>query len=343
MTDSLVLVTGGSGFIAGHCIVELLRRGFRVRTTVRNLTRQSTVREVIDRAGTTRGAALEFAAADLTRDQGWSDAVAGVDAVMHVASPVRPGKVDDEDEVIGPARDGALRVLRAARDAGVRRVVLTSAFHAAGFGHPHAHARFTEEDWSVLDGPGVDAYGRSKILSERAAWEFVESEGRGLELVTLLPVAVMGPVMGAAISGSNQLVQRMLTGALPGLPRLHIPIVDVRDVAAAHVAAIDSPEAAGQRILVATGEPAIAMAEIADILRSHLGDAAGKVPTRRVPDLVVRVGALVNVELRSVAAELGVVKLVSIDKARRLLDYSPRPAETAIVAAAESMIAAGLV
>ena len=263
--------------------------------------------------------------------------------MLHVASPVRPGKVDDEDEVIGPARDGALRVLRAARDAGVRRVVLTSAFHAVGFGHPHSHDRFTEEDWSVVDGPGVDAYGRSKILSERAAWEFVESERRGLELVTLLPVAVMGPVMGTEISGSNQLIQRLLTGALPGMPRLYIPIVDVRDVAAAHVAAIEAPEASGQRILIASGEPAIGMAKIADTLRSHLGDAAAKVPTRRLPDIVVRVGALFNVELRSVAAELGLVKIVSIDKARRLLNFSPRSAEEAIVAAGKSMIAAKLV
>ena len=172
---------------------------------------------VLGTAGLIRGDALEFIAADLTRDQGWADAVNGVDAVLHVALPVRPGKVDDEDEVIAPARDGALRVLRAARDAGVRRVVLTSAFHAVGFGHPHTHDRFTEADWSVLDGPGVDAYGRSKILSERAAWEFVATEGRGLELVTLLPVAVMGPVMGAEISGSNRLIQRMLTGAMPAI------------------------------------------------------------------------------------------------------------------------------
>jgi nucleoside-diphosphate-sugar epimerase len=343
MTDSLVLVTGGSGFIAGHCIAELLQQGFRVRTTVRSLTREAKVREVLAKAGVTRGSAVEFVAADLTRDEGWADAVAGIDAVLHVASPVRPGKVDDEDEVIGPARDGALRVLRAARDAGVRRVVLTSAFHAAGFGHPHSHDHFTEDDWSIPDGPGVDAYGRSKILSERAAWKFVESEGRGLELVTLLPVAVMGPVMGAEISGSNQLLQRMLTGALPGMPRLYIPIVDVRDVATAHVAAINAPGASGQRFLIASGEPAIAMSTIADTLRARLGDAAAKVPTRQLPNFVVRVGALFNVELRSVAAELGLVKKVSIDKARRVLGFSPRTSEEAIVAAGKSMIAAGLV
>ena len=343
MTDSLVLITGGSGFIAGHCILQLLDHGYRVRTTVRSLTREGSVREVLARAGMTRGDALEFVVADLTRDDGWADAVVGVDTVLHVASPVRPGRVADEDELINPAVDGTLRVLRAARDAGVRRVVLTSAFHAVGFGHPHAHDRFTEDDWSPIDGPGVDAYGRSKILSERAAWEFVASEGRDLELVVLLPVAVMGPLMGTEISGSNRLIQRLLAGEMPGLPRLSIPIVDVRDVAAAHVASIDAPAAAGQRILLASGEPAIAMSAIAAVLRDHLGEAAAKVPTRRIPDLVVRVGALVNVELRSSAAELGLVKQVSIDKARRILGFAPRPSEEAIVAAGTSLVAARLI
>lgn len=343
MTDSLVLVTGGSGFIAGHCILQLLDRGYRVRATIRSLAKEGSVREVLARAGMTRGDALEFVAADLTRDDGWADAVAGVDAVLHVASPVLPGKVADEEEIIGPARDGTLRVLRAASDAGVRRVVLTSAFHAVGFGHPHAHDRFAEDDWSPVDGPGVDAYGRSKILSERAAWEFVASEGRGIELVVLLPVAVMGPLMGSEISGSNQLIQRLLTGAIPALPRLSIPIVDVRDVAAAHVAAIDAPEAAGQRILLASGEPAIAMSAIAATLGDHLGEAAAKVPTRRLADFVVRVGALVNAELRTSAAELGLVKHVSIDKARRILGFAPRPSEEAIAAAGRSLVAAGLV
>jgi nucleoside-diphosphate-sugar epimerase len=343
MTDSLVLVTGGSGFIAGHCILQLLDQGYRVRTTVRSLAREGSVRDVLARAGMTRGDALEFVAADLTRDDGWSHAVVEVDAVLHVASPVQPGTVADEDEVIRPARDGALRVLRAARQDGVRRVVLTSAFHAAGFGHPHAHDRFTEADWSPINGPGVDAYGRSKILSERAAWEFAAGEGRGLELVALLPVAVMGPLMGTEISGSNRLIQRMLTGAMPGMPNLSIPIVDVRDVAAAHVAAIDASDAAGQRILLSSGEPAIAMSAIAATLRTHLGEAAAKVPTRRIPDLVVRVGGLFNAELRSAAAELGLVKHVSIEKARRMLDFAPRTSEEAIVAAGASLVAAGLI
>jgi nucleoside-diphosphate-sugar epimerase len=222
-------------------------------------------------------------------------------------------------------------------------VLLTSAFHAVGFGHPHTHDVFTEQDWSVIDGPGVDAYGRSKILAERAAWDFAAAEGGSTELVTMLPVAVMGPVMGREISGANQLVQRILDGKLPGFPNMYIPIVDVRDVASAHVAAMTAADAAGQRILVADGEPAIAMTRIGAVLRDHLGDAAKRVPTRRIPDVVVRVGALFSTELRSVAAELGLVKRVSDDKARRVLGLQARSSEEAIVAAAESMIAKSLV
>jgi nucleoside-diphosphate-sugar epimerase len=343
MTDRLVLVTGGSGFIAGHVILAALDAGYRVRATVRNLTREPQVRATLADAGMTAGDRLEFVAADLTADDGWAAAMVGVDAVLHVASPVRIGRVDDEDAVIRPAREGALRVLRAARDASVRRVVLTSAFHAVGFGHPHSHGDFTERDWTVLDGPGVDAYGRSKTLAERAAWDFVTTEGRGLELVTLLPVAVMGPVMGSEISGSNHIVQAMLTGGMRRYPRMFIPIVDVRDVAAAHVAALTAPNAAGERILLASGEPAIAMQRIAATLRERLGAAAAKVPTRRVPDLMVRLGALRDANLRPVAADLGFVKRISIAKARGLLDFAPRPSEEAIAAAGASLVAKGLV
>jgi nucleoside-diphosphate-sugar epimerase len=173
-----VLVTGGSGFIAGHCILQLHDQGYVVRTTVRSPKHQSAVRAVLTDAGMANGDALTFVEADLTRDAGWADALSGCDFVLHVASPVHTENVKDEDDVIVPARDGALRVLRAPRDAGVKRVVLTSAFHAVGFGHPHTDRVFTEGDWSVIDGPGVDAYGKSKILAERAAWDFMDPSGQ---------------------------------------------------------------------------------------------------------------------------------------------------------------------
>jgi nucleoside-diphosphate-sugar epimerase len=338
-----VLVTGGSGFIAGHCILQLLEQGYLVRATVRSLDREAAVRAVLADAGASIVDNLTFARADLTKDDGWAEAVEGCDFVLHVASPVHPGHVENENDLIAPAREGTLRVLRSARDGGVKRVVLTSAFHAVGFGHPHNDHVFTEDDWTVLDGPGVDAYGKSKTLAERAAWNFVADEGGGLELTTILPVAVMGPAMGNEVSGSNGIVQRMLAGKLPAYPNVYIPIVDVRDVAAAHVAAMTAPGAAGERILVASDQPAMAMKQIGAILRAHFGEAAGKVPTRTMPDLVVRIAARFNPEFRPIAADLRFVKKVSNQKARQLLGVNPRDPEQAITAAAESLITKSLI
>lgn len=342
MTQQRVLVTGGSGFIAGHCILQLLEQGYLVRATVRSLGREAVVRAVLTDAGMGHADALSFTAADLTDDAGWAEAMTGVGTVLHVASPVRPGHVRNEDELIVPAREGTLRVLRAARHAGVRRVVLTSAFHAVSWGHPHTDHVFTEDDWTVLDGPGVDAYAKSKTLAERAAWDFIATEGGSMELTTLLPVAVMGPVMGADISGSNHLVQAMLNGAMPGFPDLYIPIVDVSDVATAHILAMTTPDAAGGRFLLSNG-PAIAMKEIGAIIKAHLGAAAGSVPTRTIPSIVVRIGALFSAELRAAAPDLGYAKKTSSERARHLLGWQPRDPETAIVAAAQSMVVKNLV
>lgn len=340
---SQVLVTGGSGLIAGHTIIQVLEQGHTVRATLRSLGKEAVARENLQAAGATNLDALTFVAADLMSDAGWDAAVAGVDAVLHLASPVHTGKVRDENEVIAPAREGALRVLRAADAAGVRRVVLTSAFHAVGFGHGHPDHEFTEADWSPLHGPGMDAYGRSKILAERAAWDFMAGSASGMELTTILPVAVMGPVIGRDVSGANHIVQSMLTGSMPGLPNMYVPIVDVRDVASAHVAAMTNPATAGERFLVTTGEPAIALKEVAQILRDELGEAAAKVPTRSIPDLVVRAIALVSAQYKPVAADLGYIKRVSPAKMRDVLGVIPRPAREAIVAAGRSMVERGLV
>lgn len=352
-TTTRVLVTGGSGFIAGHCILQLLAEGHEVRATIRSLAREESVRAVLADAGMVDGHRLTFVAADLTRDEGWGDATGDVSHVLHVASPVRPGHVENEDDVIAPAREGTLRVLRAARAAGVRRVVLTSAFHAVGWGHPHTGHVFTEEDWTVLDGPGVDAYGKSKTLAERAAWDFVTNQadtidgGRPvdkagpMELVALLPVAVMGPVMGRDVSGANHIVQNMLRGEMPGFPHVFVPIVDVRDVARAHLLAMTSPEAAGQRFLISNG-PAVELKDIGATIRAHLGADASRVPTRTLPDFAVRAAAKFKPEFRGVAADLGYARRTSNEKARRLLQWVPRAPEEAVVAAAESMVAKGL-
>jgi nucleoside-diphosphate-sugar epimerase len=324
MTQQHVLVTGGSGFIAGHVILQLLEQRHRVRATLRSLDREAAVRAVLADAGLAHPEALSFVEADLLSDAGWPAAVDGVDVVLHVASPVQPGHVENEDDVIRPAVDGALRVLRAARDAGVRRVVLTSAFHAVSWGHVPSDHVFTEADWTILDGPDVDAYGKSKTLAERAAWDFMAAEGGAMELTTVLPVAVMGPVMGAEISGANHILQRMLAGELPAFPPLWIPVVDVRDVAAAHVLAMTAPGAAGERLLLSDG-PALPLAEIGALLHERLGDAAARVPTQSMP------------------GDPGRPKLTSNEKARRVLGWEPRPAADAIVAAAESMVAKHLV
>ncbi|NHT16088.1 NAD-dependent epimerase/dehydratase family protein [Cellulomonas sp. IC4_254] len=337
-----VLVTGGSGFIAGHCILQLLAQGRPVRTTLRSLAREAEVRTVLAEAGVRELGRLEVVAADLDADAGWDEAVRGTAGVLHVASPVTPGHVEEEDELIVPAREGALRVLRAARDARVPRVVLTSAFHAVGFGHGRVDHVFTEDDWSPLDGPGMDAYGRSKVLAERAAWDDVRVHG-GPELVTILPVAVLGPVMGDAVSGTNRLLQRILTGALPGFPDLAIPFVDVRDVAAAHIAALDRPEAAGLRVLVASQDVATPLREVGAVLREALGDAAHAVPTRNIPSILIRAGAAVRPEMREIAPELGYVKRLSTARARDVLGLTPRPWTEAVVAGARSMIDKGLV
>ncbi|WP_432841432.1 SDR family oxidoreductase [Dactylosporangium sp. CA-092794] len=342
MPTNNVLVTGGSGFIAGHCILQLLASGYRVRTTIRSLEREASVRSALVDAGMVNGQHLTFVAADLTRDNGWPEAMQGVDFVLHVASPVQPGHVDNEDDLIVPAREGALRVLRAARDAGVKRVVLTSAFHAVSWGHPRTGHVFTESDWTILDGPGVDAYGKSKTLAERAAWDFMQETIGPMELVTMLPVAVMGPVMGNDVSGSNHLIQRILNGDMPALPHLFFPIVDVRDVALAHILAMTVPDAAGQRFLLSNG-PAVELKDIGATIRTRLGAAAEKVPTRTVPNIVIRTASLFSPEFRSFAPDLGYAKQTSNEKARRVLGWTARDPKDAITAAAESLVRRGLV
>ena len=342
MNQQHVLVTGGSGFIAGHTIVQLLQQDYVVRTTVRSLGKEAAVRSVLHDAGMVNGKNLSFVAADLMSHAGWEDAVAGVDFVLHVASPVQPGHVENENDLIVPAREGALRVLRAARAAAVKRVVLTSAFHAVGWGHPHDDHIFTETDWTILDGPHVDVYGKSKTLAERAAWGFMASDGGSMELVTILPVAVMGPVMGKDISGANHLIQLMLNGGMPAFPNLFIPIVDVRDVAAAHILAMTSPAAAGQRFLLSNG-PAIAMKEIGATIKSHLGEAARRVPTRSLPNFVVRAAAVFSARFRNIVPDLDYAKRTSNAKARHVLGWTPRDPKDAIVAAADSMVRKNLV
>ena len=342
MSGELVLVTGGSGFIATHCIVQLLAAGYRVRTTVRSLKREPEVRATLQAAGADAGDRLAFFVADLTADAGWDAAVAGCDYVLHVASPFPVNVPRHEDELIVPAREGALRVLRASRAAGVRRVVQTSSFAAVGYGHPQMDRPFDENDWTNVDGDGLTAYAKSKTLAERAAWTFMGREGGGMELAVVNPVGVFGPALAADFSTSIEIIKRMLDGALPGLPRITFGVVDVRDVADLHLKAMTHPDAAGERYLAVAGE-FLSLRGIALVLRQRMGDAARRVPVRELPDWLLRLVAHVDKSVGQIVPELGKRKNATSDKARRELGWTPRSAEDAIVATAQSLVRLGLV
>ncbi|MDI1253757.1 aldehyde reductase [Thermomonas sp.] len=338
---SQVLVTGGSGFIGGHAIAQLLAQGHVVHASVRGLQRESAVRAMLSAAGINAGERLRFFAADLTADAGWTDAVGGCDFVLHVASPFPSGIPRHEDDIIVPAREGGLRVLRAARDAGVRRVVLTSSFAAVGYGHGEQQAAFDETTWTNLAGNDVSAYAKSKTLAERAAWDFIEREGGTLELAVVNPVGVFGPVMGPDYATSILLVQKLMDGALPGSPNLCFGVVDVRDVVDLHLRAMVDPAANGERFLAVAGD-FMRMQEIAHVLKQRMGDAARRVPSRQLPNWMVRLAALVDPNVRQIVPELGKYKNATSAKARRVLGWSPRSNEDALVATAESLLQLGL-
>jgi nucleoside-diphosphate-sugar epimerase len=336
---SKVLVTGGSGFIGSHCILQLLAAGHEVRTTVRNLSREDEVRAMLRAGGAEAGDRLSFVAADLAQDAGWSEAVAGCDFVHHVASPFPAGAPKHEDELIIPARQGALRVLRASRDAGVKRVVLTSSYAAIGYGRDPQERPFDERDWSNPDA-GIGAYAKSKTLAERAAWDFIEREGGGLELAVVNPVGVFGPVLAKDYSTSILIVQKMLEGALPGVPKIWLGVVDVRDIADLHLRAMTQPAAAGERFLAVAGD-FLAISEIGAILKKNLGELAKKVPTRELPDWLLRLVALFDSSVRMAIPELGKKKNGTSAKAIRLLGWKPRSAEESILATAQSLLKLG--
>jgi len=338
---STVLVTGGSGFIGAHCIVQLLAAGHRVRTTVRSLKREGEVRRMLKEGGTEPGDRLSFIAADLESDAGWPEAVAGCEYVLHVASPFPPNIPKHEDELIVPAREGALRVLRASRDAGVRRMVLTSSFAAIGYGQEPRKTPFNETDWTDPNGYGALPYIKSKTLAERAAWDFVASQGGGLELSVVNPVAVFGPVLGPDYSSSILLVQRLMDGAMPGCPRLYFGVVDVRDVAELHIRAMTDPAAKGERFLAVAGD-CLSMLDIARVLKARLGAAARRVPAFELPNWLVRIAALRDPAAKQLLPELGKMRNATNEKARRMLGWAPRSNEEAIVATAESLVRLGL-
>lgn len=324
MMAQTVLVTGGNGYVGGWCIVQLLQQGFEVRTTVRTLGKEAGVRgSIATQVADTSG--LHVFAANLLEDEGWGEAMAGVDFVLHVASPLGQGATPNREALVAPARDGTLRVLRAAVRAGVERVVMTSAAAAA---RPPLTSRTISDEsvWADPDDPQFDAYRVSKIRAERAAWEFMKNSGDKTELTTILPGAVFGPVLSSSNVGSVKIIEDLARGKPPAMPKLGFWVIDVRDLADAHIRAMTLPAAAGERFIVAGRF--MWMAEIAAVLRTKLGLPA---PTRELPSWLVRLLVPFMSDLRTLAPLVGRRLEIDTSKARNVLGISPRPVDATLI------------
>ncbi|KAL6903323.1 dihydroflavonol-4-reductase [Trichoderma evansii] len=347
MSSKIVLVTGGSGFIGSHVVVRALQHGYRVRTTVRSVSRAESVRQKLRAGGILEEQvqSVEFFEIDLLGDKGWDEACAGCECILHVASPFPSSVPKHENDLIKPALEGTLRALHAAKKAGtVKRVVITSSFAAIGYGHANGTKTkldpFTEKDWTVLNDARnpVGAYEKSKTLAEQAAWEWLKKEGSEIELATVNPVLVMGPSLGEEDNTSLELPRRMLNGELPGLPNLSFGIVDVRDVADLHIKVMETPQAAGQRYLAISDDLATSARDIATFLKQGLpAEETKKVPTRVLPNFLLRLASHFDASIAMITPELGRVRYTSNAKAREELDWLPISARDSVLASAESL------
>lgn len=331
-----VFVSGGSGYIAGFLVRQLIAEGWEVNTTIRNLAREAEVRGWLN----VDNSKLHFFAADLVSDSGWAEAMAGCSHVAHVASPLPSDKPRHEDELIVPAREGALRALRFAKAAGVKRFVLTSSVAAISYGHK-GQTRFTEADWTDINSPDAYAYVKSKTIAERAARDWVTAEGEGMEFCTVNPSLVVGPLMAPDFSTSLESVKKLLEGSIPGLPRLGFGLVDVRDVADLHVKCLTAPDMAGERF-IASG-PFMWMEDMAAILRNGLGEQGRKVPKRRLPSWLMRILANFDPLVKQVVSELDNVRDNDASHAKAVLGWETRAAEESILDAARDMLRLGVV
>lgn len=317
--NTTVLVTGGSGFVGIHTIAQLMRKGYRVHTTVRSLSRKEDILNALQSEEIKTLENLSFFEADLTQEAGWREAMEGVRFVLHVASPFPARDPENENELIIPAREGALRVLRTARDAGVERVVLTSSFAAVGYSKDSADYVFTEEDWTDAHTP-LPAYIKSKTLAEKAAWDFMNNEGGDLELVVINPVGIFGPVIGGISSASLDIaVSGILDGTTSQSPDFTMGIVDVRDVASLHIIAMEHPEAAGERFIACADGDAMSFYDVAVLFRKERPDLAGKIAT-----------------MQPTSPEF--YKKISNHKAKTLLGWQPLSREQALLDSADSLV-----
>jgi len=332
-----VFVSGGSGYIAGFLIRQLIAEGWMVHTTIRNLAREAEVRASLG----VDNSRLRFFAADLMSDDGWAEAMAGCSHVAHVASPLPADKPSHEDELIVPAREGALRALRAAKAAGIRRFVMTSSMAAIAYGHGEGKSVFTEADWTDPTSPDAYPYVRSKTIAERAARDWVAAEGGDMEFVTVNPSLVLGPLQSGDFSTSLEAIKKLLEGSMPGMPNLGFGIVDVRDVADMHVRCLTAPNLAGERFICSG--PFLMLDEVAAILRAGLGPQARKVPRLKLPNWLVRIAARFDPVIGQVIGELGKRRESPANHAREVLGWVPRPAEESILDTARDMIRLGIV
>jgi nucleoside-diphosphate-sugar epimerase len=319
---SRVLVTGGNGYVGSQVIAALVRQGDEVRATVRSLGSEHDIREALRRGGAD-DIGLEVVVADLGSDDGWAQALAGVEEVHHVASPIPPAQPEDPDELIAPAREGTLRVLRAAREAGARRVVMTSSFAAVGYS-PKPVRDYSEDDWTDPDTPGLPTYPRSKAIAERAAWDFMERHPGDMDLVVLNPTFIIGPTLVSALRSSLVAIKAIAEGTMPALPRQRFGVADVRDVADAHVKAAATPDAADKRYLLLADGPTITWLGLAEAIRDDLG-AAGA-----------------NVTLQGAPGDDPPPLTIHNDRAKQELGWQPRSAQTTITDTVESLRALGL-
>jgi len=338
-----VLVTGGTGYVGSHCLLQLMQKGYNVKTTLRSMKRKNEVIEMLKMGGIASFDNLKFIETDLTKDDNWDEAVKDCKYVLHVASPISSTMPKDENEMIRPAVDGTLRVLKAARDAGVKRVVLTSNFGAIGYSHKDPDTVITEEEWTDPNQKDLSAYSRSKVLAERAAWDFMNKEGGDLELCVINPVFILGPSLGPDCPSGFDLLNMLLGGSMKAVPNIPFNIIDVRDVADLHIRAMTNMDAKGQRFLAMAGGK-ITMPEIARLIKNKIPAVAKKVSTRILPNWVMYLAALFNKQAKEVAHLLKVSRNLSNAKVKKVLGWSPiANNEEAILASVESMIKFGTI
>jgi len=332
-----VLVTGGTGFLGIHIILQLMKLGYDIKTTIRSLNRKDDVINMLKTGGINSFENIECIEADLLKDENWREAVKDCDFVMHVASPIFLHLPEHEDEMIRPAVQGTLRVLKAARDAGVKRVVMTSNFGAVGYSHKDKHSIITEESWTDPNEKGLSVYNKSKVLAEKAAWEFIKKEGGGLELAVINPMAIFGPSLSPVLSSGFGLLLKVMDGSMKYIPNINLGVVDVRDVADLHIRAMTNPSAKGERFLALAGGN-ISLLEISRLLKKEMPEAARKASVKTISDWAVRIAAMFNKDAKAILPLVGIYRNASNEKARRLLGWQPGSNNEAILASAKSLV-----